>query len=65
MIMRKFPFVHKRSQIEESEILEEYTIYVCSKVDFADIVDPEDRGVPSIGCVVSCAVVQRAAGGEG
>lgn len=65
MIMRKFPFVHKRSQFEESEILEEYTIYVCSKVDFAYIVDPEDRGVPGIRCVVSRAVVQRAAGGEG
>ena len=65
MIMRKFPFVHKRSQFEESEIFEEYTIYVCSKIDFADIVDPEDRGVPRIGCVVSRTVVQRAAGGEG
>lgn len=36
------------------------TINVCSKVDFADIVNPKDSGVPSIGRVVGGAVVQWA-----
>lgn len=36
------------------------TINVCSKVDFADIVDPQYSGVPSVGRVVGSAVVQGA-----
>lgn len=35
------------------------------EVDFADVVVAQHSGISSVGCVVSCAVVDRAAGGKG
>lgn len=40
------------------------TVDVCAKVDLAHVVILQHGGVSSVGCVMSSAVIERAAGGK-